>query len=89
MLSGTVVIGSSHGGIKEVVGSTGIIVFPSVETLVPCFKDLLENPERRKKMEQLAIQRAREKFSWEVSSTALYKCITEVKILPEKFNVPN
>ncbi len=80
MLSGTVVIGSKNGGIKEIVGNAGITVFPSVETLVPCFVDLIEHPERRREMEKEAAIRAKAKFSWEVSSSALYKCITEAQL---------
>ena len=75
MLCGTVVVGSSYGGIREVVGESGTTCIPELAAMTAAFTDLIEDPARRGKMEQLAIERSRSRFCWEVSSAAMFTCL--------------
>jgi spore coat protein SA len=64
---GTVVVGSTRGGIPEVVGDTGYLVNPEdIEGFARALSEALGNDERRHQLGQAARQHALRMFDWKV-----------------------
>ena len=65
MASGTPLIVSRTGALPEVVGDTAVQVTPGdPEELAAALRDLLDSPERRAKLGQVAWHRVQERFAW-------------------------
>lgn len=79
MACGVPVISSDGGALPEVVGDAGIIVpAGNSEALAGAIQSLLDNPQKRRQLEQSGRQRMVEKFSWQVAAkqfTQYYKQI--------------
>jgi glycosyltransferase involved in cell wall biosynthesis len=67
MACATPVIGSTRGGIPEVLGDTGLLIdSEDSEAFAGAVCALLGNPEYRAKLGRAAHQRCREMFDWQV-----------------------
>jgi len=67
MACGTPVVGSSRGGIPEVLGETGILVNPDeVEAFADALSSLLESADYRASLGRAAYLRCREMFDWDI-----------------------
>jgi len=69
MASGTPIIASRHGGIKEVIrdNETGILVKPGdVEGLAEKILLFLNNPQLSERISKKAFQEVKRKYSWEI-----------------------
>jgi glycosyltransferase involved in cell wall biosynthesis len=65
MSCGTPVISSNRSSIPEIVGSAGVLVDPTrVQDLADRIVALLRNPEERRRLSQLGLERSA-RFSWE------------------------
>ncbi|MBI4492007.1 MAG: glycosyltransferase [Chloroflexi bacterium] len=65
MACGVPVVGSSSGGIPEVIGEAGIVVPEGrVEPLAQALAELLDSAERRQELIRRGLRRAREVFAW-------------------------
>jgi spore coat protein SA len=67
MACATPVVGSSRGGIPEVLGEAGILVNPDdVEEFAAALSDLLNRPDYRAALGHAAYQRCLEMFDWNI-----------------------
>jgi len=74
MACGKTVVASNTAAIPEVVGDAGILVEPkNPDALAEAIIDLLNNENKRKKLEKQALKRAHEKFTWSASADELLK----------------
>lgn len=65
MSCGTPLVASAAGALPEVVGDAGVLVEPGdVEQLVSRIGHLLDDPDERARLSELARRRAIERFSW-------------------------
>jgi len=66
MACGLPVISTTGGALPEVVGDAGILVPPAdAQALAWAIKDLLNNPEKAKKLGQAGYNRVKDFFTWE------------------------
>jgi spore coat protein SA len=67
MACATPVVGSSRGGIPEVLGQTGLLANPDeIEQFADALSSLLEKPERRASLGRAAYERCRTMFDWNI-----------------------
>jgi glycosyltransferase involved in cell wall biosynthesis len=79
MACGTVVVGSSRGGIPEVLGDTGRLVDPeNIQEFAAAMSWLLANVERRSELAAASLERARRLFAWPVIAERWAKLLTAV-----------
>lgn len=65
MASGTPLVASRTGALPEVTGDAAVLVEPGdPEELAATLRDLLDSPERRARLSELAWQRVQERFAW-------------------------
>jgi len=66
MACGLPVISTTGGALPEVVGNAGILVPPAdPEALVKAITELLDNPDRARKLGQAGFKRVHNLFTWE------------------------
>jgi len=67
MACGTAVVGSSRGGIPEVLGDAGVLIDPKDSIgFAAALMHVLAHPELRAEMGRAGVNRARETFDWKV-----------------------
>jgi len=67
MACGTAVVGSSRGGIPEVLGDAGVLIDPEDSIgFAAALMHVLAHPELRAEMGRAGVNRARETFDWKV-----------------------
>jgi glycosyltransferase involved in cell wall biosynthesis len=65
MASGTPLVASRTGALPEVTGDAAVLVEPGdPEELAATLRELLDSPQRREKLGELAWQRVQQRFAW-------------------------
>jgi spore coat protein SA len=82
MACATPVVGSSRGGIPEVLGDTGVLVNPEdTQVYAAVLSELLSSPDRRIQLGKASLQRAQKLFDWRVIAQEWAEYLLEVSRL--------
>jgi spore coat protein SA len=82
MACGTPVVGSSRGGIPEVLGGAGVLIDPENTLMYArALSEMLSQPERRTRLAKAGVERVNSLFDWRVIAEEWSKLLQDVSIV--------